>query len=68
MYDDEHVTGNQKLIMPTAGGWLTSVELHAVKKHILGLLEVTMLYQGQSCPSGLMYAAPLPQAVQNVLL
>ena len=52
----------------TVGGRRLGVDLHAVKEDVLGLLQVAVLHQGQPCPSGLMYAAPLPQAVQDVLL
>ena len=52
----------------TVGRWRLGVDLHAVQEDVLGLFQVAMLHQGQPCPSGLMYAAPLPQAVQDVLL
>ena len=52
----------------TIGGRRFGVHLHAVKEDVLGLFQVAMLHQGQARPGGLMYAAPLPQAIQDVLL
>ena len=67
------------MLSQTAGSgfrkeWLTvgrrcfGVNLHAVQEHTLCLLQVSMLHQGQTRPCGLMYTAPFPQAIQDIVL